>query len=109
MLEAEIEIIELDGEPYEIIDRIEYDGNTYIAITPYIDDEEDVLPETGTLETEFTILKEVLSEGGDEENEDEHELQDIEDEKLYQEIGALFLAKFETLFDDEDDDGYADD
>jgi hypothetical protein len=89
--EEEIQIIELDGEPYEIVDSIEFSGASYIAVTPYLADEEEET-DSETEEVEFTILREVVPKEG------EPFLEDIDDEGLYQKIGEMFLKQFEAKF-----------
>ena len=87
----EPEIVELDGERFEVIDGIEYEGKTYLALAPYVedlDDEED--------ETEFIILCQ-------EEEEDGFVLTTLDDDVLYDKIGEKFLEHFNELFADEDE------
>jgi hypothetical protein len=89
--EDERDIVDLDGEPFEVIYGIEYDGATYVALTPYVEDLDD---ETG--ETEFVILKEVEENG-------EYTLETVDDEELYEKLGEIFLERFDELFEDDDE------
>ncbi|MDR1754136.1 MAG: DUF1292 domain-containing protein [Eubacterium sp.] len=87
--EYEPEIIDLDGEPFEIIDGITHGGANYLALVPYIedlDDDDDAI--------EFIILKE-------EEKDGEFFLATIDDDNLYSEIGDMFIEHFESLDDEE--------
>lgn len=90
--EYEPQIIELDGEPFEVIDGICYDGQNYVAVAPYTEDDE-----LEDEEIEFIILKA-------EEKGDELFLSTVDDDALYDEIGEAFIEHFNAMFDDEHDD-----
>ncbi|MCL2087071.1 MAG: DUF1292 domain-containing protein [Oscillospiraceae bacterium] len=83
--EYEPEIVDLDGEPFEIIDSIDYEGASYVALVPYVED----LDSEGD-EIEFIILKEIEKDG-------EFFLGTIEDDTLYAKIGDLFIEHFESF------------
>lgn len=87
--EYEPQIVELDGEPFEVIDAVCYDGQNYVALVPYTesDDLEDE-------EVEFIILKEVEENG-------EYMLATVDDEELYNEVGEAFIEHLETAFGEE--------
>ena len=89
--EYEPQIVELDGEPFEVIDAICYDGQNYVALVPYT--EEDELEDE---EVEFLILKEVEENG-------EYMLATVDDENLYNEVGEVFIEHLSTVFGDEHD------
>lgn len=93
--EYEPQIIELDGEQFEVIDAVCYDGQNYVALVPYTEDDE--LEDD---EVEFIILKEVEDNG-------EYMLSTVDDEELYNEVGEVFIEHLSTVFDggDEHEDG----
>lgn len=78
----EITLIELEGEQYEVIDTIIYNDKTYVAISPYSEDDEG--------DGDFTILE--IED--DPENEEGCILRTVDDEALYTEIGDEFLKRF---------------
>ena len=91
--EYEPQIVDLDGEPFEVIDAICYDDQNYVALVPYNEsdemDDEDV---------EFIILKEIDEEG-------EYMLSTVDDEELYDEVGQAFIEHLDSLYgDDEHED-----
>lgn len=89
--EYEPQIVELDGEPFEVIDAVCYEGQNYVALVPY--SESDELDEE---EVEFIILKEVEENG-------EYMLATVDDEELYNEVGEAFIEHLGTVFGDEHD------
>ncbi len=91
--EYEPQIVELGDESFEVIDAICYDGQNYVALVPFT--EEDELEDD---EVEFIILKEVEENG-------EYMLATVDDETLYDEIGEAFIEHLNTVFDDEHGDG----
>ena len=92
--EYEPQIVELDGEQFEVIDAICYDGQNYVALVPYT--ESDELEDE---DVEFIILKEV-QEG------DDYMLATVDDEELYNEVGEAFIEHLNSLFgEDGHDDG----
>lgn len=87
--EYEPQIVELDGEAFEIIDAICYDGQNYVALVPFSEDD--------TLESddvEFVILKEVEENG-------EYMLCTVDDETLYDEVGEAFMEHLNDVFGDD--------
>ena len=90
--EFEPEIVELDGEQFEIIDAMEYEGVNYVALVPYSEDEIDEEDDT-----EFVVLREVEENG-------EYFLATIDDDELSDKIGEMFLAHFDSLFNELDED-----
>lgn len=84
----EPEIITLDDEPFEVIGDIPYEGEKYVALTPYDEDEELDDDE----EVEFIIMRET-QEG------DEYFLVTIDDDELYTTVGNLFIERFNELMD----------
>jgi len=91
--EYEPDIIELDGEQFEIIDALTYEDVNYLALIPYEEEEE----EDEDAETEFIVLMEVEENG-------EYFLSTIDDEALSDKIGEMFLAHFDELANELDED-----
>jgi len=87
--EEGIEIVELDGEDFEIIGELEYEGETYLALTRYSEEEDD-----DEEEGEFIILREVDENG-------EYNLATIDDEEFSDKIGEMFL---ELLGEDDEEE-----
>ena len=91
--EEMVEVVDLEGELYEKLDELEYDGEIYFALIPFHEDEEDEEPETEGEETEeifeeFGILKKVEQDG-------EFFLETIEDDDLHDKIGKMFEERFD--------------
>ena len=86
-----VETVELDGVQHELIDTIEYEGKTYYAVAPLLEEDEDEDSDE-IIEMEFTLL-EVTEDGGD-----EVVLKTIDDDATYDKIGALFEERLEKLF-----------
>ena len=86
-------IVELDGEQFEIIDMIDFEGKNYAALTPY--SESDDLEDE---EVEFIIL-EVCDDG----EGDQCTLKTVDDEELYSKIGDKFIEVLTADFDDEEE------
>ncbi|MBO6302582.1 MAG: DUF1292 domain-containing protein [Ruminiclostridium sp.] len=91
--DEELELIELDGKNYEIVDTTELDGRLYIALIPHDIDEEEL---ENSEEVEFTIL-EMVDDPDDEEN---CILKTIDDDELYDRVGEAFIEKFGVYDDD---------
>lgn len=90
--EYEPQIVDLDGEPFEVIDAICYDGQNYVALVPFTEDDE-----LEKEEIEFIILK-------SDEQDNEVILSTIDNDELYDEVGDAFLEHLESVFGDEHDD-----
>lgn len=77
-------------QTFEMLDAMEYKGETYYALTPY--------PEDLEHDGEIVILKAVIEN-------DEEIMVSIEDDDEYETIGAEFLRRINEIFefDDEDD------
>lgn len=84
-----ITIVDEDGTEYEleVLTTIEYNGNSYLAVTPATDDED--------ADVEVSILKSV------EENEDEPILCAIEDEA---ELEAVYSLIMEQLYEEDEEE-----
>lgn len=87
--EFEPDIVELDGEKFEVVDAMEFDGVNYLALIPYDENEEDDEED----EAEFIVLQEVEENG-------EYFLATIDDDELADKIGNLFLERFDELLDE---------
>lgn len=77
---------------FELLDSLEYEGDTYYALTPYLKDAEAILADDG----EVVILKSTY-EG------DEEVLVSVDDDDLFDKLGDLFMERFAELFEDDDD------
>ncbi len=86
-----ITIIDEDGQEseLEVIDRMDYNGESYMAFLPADMDEND--PDYG-----FIILRVVTDENGDE------IFESIDDDEQLQDVYEKFMV---LLFDDEEDGG----
>lgn len=76
---------------FEILGEIEDERGKFYALYPVFDDPEDALNDSG----EYYIM-EVIEEDGEE------QLATLEDEKLADELAAVFEENFAKLFDDEE-------
>lgn len=90
--EYEPQIVELDGEQFEVIDAVCYDGQNYVALVPYTEDDD-----LENDEVEFIILKEVEENG-------EFMLSTVDDDNLYNEVGEVFIEHLSSVFGNEHDD-----
>lgn len=90
-----VSVIDEDGveHTFEELDRIELDGEEYIALLPQYDSEEEILDSDG----ELIILKTVF-EG------DELYLEPIEDDDLFDKLGKMFEERLSDLFEFDDED-----
>ena len=89
-----ISVIDEEGKEhiFEELDRIETDKGFYVALSPLPENPEE------DEEDEFIVLK---VEPGD---NDEATLYPIEDDEEYDEVGKIFLERFEGLFSDDSDE-----
>ena len=85
-----ITIVDDDGQEFEleVLDTMDYKGETYLAFLPANMDEDD--PDYGII-----ILRSVLDENGDE------LFESIDDEEQLQDVYEHFMV---LLFDDEDEE-----
>ena len=81
---------------FELLDAMDYEDETYYALTPYFDESqgEELLEDSG----EVVILKSEYDENGDE------ILASIDDDELYEKIGRIFIERLEDMFEFEDED-----
>jgi hypothetical protein len=92
--ENSVTVIELDGDKFEVIDTLSFEGKNYVALMPYV--EEDQTDEDENVD--FTIL-EIIDDPDDEVN---CTLKTIDDEDEYTRIGDEFIKRFDQ-YDSEDE------
>lgn len=78
---------------FEMLDVMEYEGEKYFALTPYFEEPEDMLNDSG----EVVILKSEFV--GDEEM-----MVSIDDDDEYEKIGKIFMKRIEEMFEFDDED-----
>ena len=90
-----IVLLDEDGEEhsFEIIDTLEYEDNTYYALSPLFEDPQDQVEADG----EYYIF-EVVEEDGEE------QLAEVEDDNLLDELDEIFSERFESLYDGVDEE-----
>lgn len=88
-----VKVLDEDGKEhsFELLDAIETEDGRFVALLPIYDEPEESLEDDG----ELIILK-VESEDG------EDVLLPIEDDELFDEIGALFEERLEELYEIEE-------
>lgn len=88
-----VSVVDEDGKEhvFEELDRIETDTGRYIALVPLYDDAQQMLEESGEL-----ILLQVQEEDG------ETYLAPIEDDKVFNEVGAAFEERLSALYEFEE-------
>lgn len=79
-------------QTFELLDSLEYEGETYYALTPYLTDAEAILADDG----EVVILQSTYED-------DEEILISVDDDDLFDTLGNLFMDRFAELFEDDDD------
>ena len=97
----EIEILSLRDEDgndrdFEIVDQLEYEGETYYALQEYFDNVEDLDKQDTDRDIEILILKSAM-EGDDE------MLVRIDDDDTYDKIVAMFDARMDEEEEDEEE------
>lgn len=78
---------------FELLDVMEFEGQEYFALTPYFENPEDSLQDSG----EVVILKTAIDEAGEE------IMMSIEDEDEYEKIGKMFMERLEDMFEFEEE------
>lgn len=76
---------------FEVLDSIDRDDSTYLALLPSFEDAGDKVQADGTY-----YIFEVLKENGEE------ELAEVDDDDLLDELAAEFESHFSELYDEED-------
>ncbi len=80
-------------QTFEMLDVMEYEGEKYFALTPYYENPDEMLEDSG----EVVILK---SEFVD----DEEMMISIDDDEEYERIGEIFMKRIEEMFDFDDEE-----
>ena len=80
-----------EGEEYtfELLDTLEEENATFVALTPYFDDPADAVEDSGNL----VIMRLVTDEDGEE------FFEEIEDDAEFDRVGNLFMSRLQDLFD----------
>ncbi len=91
-----IELTDEDGvkHEFELVDTLEKNGTTYIALVTVPDDAQEVLDSDGNL-----IIMKVVSEDGEDDV-----LSMIEDEDEFDEISEIFVDRLSDLYEFEGDE-----
>jgi uncharacterized protein YrzB (UPF0473 family) len=76
---------------FELVDVMEYENETYYAMTPFVEDEE--MLET---DAEIIILRSEFVNN-------EEMLVTLDDDELYEKIGNIFLERINADFDDDEE------
>lgn len=90
------ELIDDDGNKssFELLDAMEIDGEQYFALTPYFENENDMLQDDG----EVVILKSFIDETGEE------IMISIDDEEEFNRVGEIFMERLNDMYEFEEDD-----
>ena len=80
-------------QAFELLDVMDFEGEKYFALTPYMETAEELLEYDG----EVVILKSQF-EG------DEEMMVTIDDDDEYERVGAVFLERLREMYDFEDDE-----
>ncbi|MGN0517999.1 MAG: DUF1292 domain-containing protein [Acutalibacteraceae bacterium] len=78
---------------FEILDVIEEDDRCFLALLPTFDDAEDSVDAPG----EYYIFESIVED-------DEEQLVEVDDDTLIDRLAEMFEERFESLYDDEEDD-----
>ena len=78
---------------FEMLDTMEFEGEKYFALTPYYEDPDEMLEDSG----EVVILKSEF-EG------DEEMMVSIDDDDEYDRVGEVFMKRIEAMFDFDDEE-----
>jgi hypothetical protein len=97
-----VEVVDLDGELFEKLGELQYEGETYFALIPYEEYDEDSGADDGSGDSEesedagyaeFGILRNVEEDG-------EFFLETLEDDDLEDKLGAMFEKMFAELLEE---------
>lgn len=88
-------LVDEDGNElnFELLDEMEVDGETYFAMTPYIESPDEQLAE----DAELIVLKAKTEDG-------EELMITVDNEEEYEKVGNLFIERFESLFEDQEEE-----
>lgn len=82
---------------FEILDTMDLNEKTYVALTPYFENPEEMLEG----DAELVVLVSETVDG-------EEFLASIDDDEEYDRVGALFLERLMAEYDEEDEDSSED-
>lgn len=82
-------------QTFEMLDAMDYEDERYYALTPFFEDAEESLEDSG----EVVILKSEFDEATGEEV-----MASIEDDETYEKIGNIFMERIEAMFEVDEDD-----
>lgn len=87
-----VSLVDEEGNEYnfEILDVIEENGKTYYALTPVVDDENNL-----DADGEYLIMEQSMEDG-------EPMLSEIEDDDLVDHLAEIFEKRYEEMFEDEE-------
>jgi len=80
---------------YEVVDTLEYEGNTYYALQEYFENVADLDKRDENDDIEILILKSVMVDG-------EESFDTIEDDDLFDKLTAMFDARMDEEDGDEE-------
>jgi uncharacterized protein YrzB (UPF0473 family) len=80
---------------YEVVDTLEYEGNTYYALQEYFENVADLDKRDENDDIEILILKSVMVDG-------EESFDTIEDDDLFDKLTAMFDARMDEVEGDEE-------
>lgn len=100
-LDNEIQILTLtdedgDDRDFEVVDTLDYEGNTYYALQEYFENVADLDNRDENDDIEILILKSVVENG-------EESFDTIEDDDLFDKLTAMFDARMDEAEGDEED------
>lgn len=81
---------EQNEQKFEVLDFMELDDELYYAMTPYYEDADNIVKNSG----ELIVLKRIFCD-------DQEFFSTINDDDEYNKIGNIFIEKLENMFDDQ--------
>jgi uncharacterized protein YrzB (UPF0473 family) len=99
-LDNEITILTLTDEDgtdrdFEVVDTLDYEGNTYYALQEYFENVEDLDNRDENDDIEILILKRIVEDG-------EESFDTITDDELFDKLTAMFDARMDEEEDSEE-------
>ena len=99
-LDNEITILTLTDEDgtdrdFEVVDTLDYEGNTYYALQEYFENVEDLDDRDENDDIEILILKRIVEDG-------EESFDTITDDDLFDKLTAMFDARMDEEEDSEE-------
>lgn len=80
-------------QTFELLDVMDLEDDRYFALIPYFENPEEMVEDDG----ELIVLKSQMDDNGEE------LMVTIDDDEEYQRVGALFLEKLSTMFEDDEE------